>query len=181
VILHGFDKMRRERIILKQSLYAHSEVAACAGGGAMAASRVPERRQFGRRQTCWHATISSRGYPAVACVVRDISSGGALLEVASAPWLPARFRLVIGANQGGASECRRRRPPLCCLQSPPVRIPGVTARVPASGLSPHHSEIMLSELLAVLHLDRVAGRLGLARPSQISLILLSRVGRRAGL
>ena len=33
-----------------------------------------ERRQFGRRQTCVHATIVPRGRPAILCVMRDVSS-----------------------------------------------------------------------------------------------------------
>ena len=59
--------------------------------------RGTERRQFGRRQTCVHATISLRGRPVVPCVMRNISEEGALLEVAHPEWLPIRFRLIAEA------------------------------------------------------------------------------------
>ncbi len=56
-----------------------------------------ERRQFGRRQTCVHATISTRGRPPLACVMRNVSVEGALVEVAHPQWLPNRFRLIADA------------------------------------------------------------------------------------
>jgi PilZ domain len=59
--------------------------------------RGTERRQFGRRQTCVHATILLRGRPVVPCVMRNISEEGALLEVAHPEWLPVRFRLIAEA------------------------------------------------------------------------------------
>jgi len=65
---------------------------------------VAERRQFGRRQTCVHATIALRGRPAVLCVMRDVSEHGALLEVAHPEWLPNRFRLIVEAF-GIESDC----------------------------------------------------------------------------
>jgi hypothetical protein len=67
-------------------------------------ARSAERRQFGRRRTCLHAVIVSRGRPAEPCVVRDISVGGALLEVSKPLLLPHRFRLHIEAN-GLDLEC----------------------------------------------------------------------------
>ena len=57
--------------------------------------QAPERRQFGRRQTNVHAYISTRGRPLLPCVMRDISEGGALLEVHHPEWVPSRFRLLI--------------------------------------------------------------------------------------
>ncbi len=63
-----------------------------------------ERRQFGRRQTCVHATIAPRGRPPILCVMRDVSEQGALLEVPHPQWLPNRFRLIVEAF-GIESEC----------------------------------------------------------------------------
>ena len=60
--------------------------------------QAAERRQFGRRQTNVHAMIATRGRPPIACVMRDASTGGALLEVVHPEWLPARFRLIVEAN-----------------------------------------------------------------------------------
>lgn len=56
-----------------------------------------DRRQFGRRHAHVHAVIAARGRPVVPCVMRDVSEGGALLEVAHPEWLPSRFRLVVEA------------------------------------------------------------------------------------
>ena len=66
--------------------------------------RGAERRQFGRRQTCVHATILPRGRPPVACVMRDVSETGALLEVAHPEWLPSRFCLSV-EPLGIESDC----------------------------------------------------------------------------
>jgi hypothetical protein len=63
-----------------------------------------ERRQFGRRQTCLHGMIVARGRPREPCVMRNISSGGALLEVGRPFLLPHRFRLHIEVN-GLDVEC----------------------------------------------------------------------------
>ncbi len=63
-----------------------------------------DRRQFGRRQTCVHATIALRGRPAILCVMRDVSEQGALLEVLHPEWLPTRFRLIVEAL-GIESDC----------------------------------------------------------------------------
>lgn len=63
----------------------------------MSFPRGPERRQFGRRRTNVHATILARGRPAEPCVMRDVSNGGALLEVRYPRLLPSRFRLVAEA------------------------------------------------------------------------------------
>ena len=63
-----------------------------------------ERRQFGRRQTCLHATIATRGRPVILCLMRDVSDDGALLEVPHPEWLPTRFRLIVEAL-GIESDC----------------------------------------------------------------------------
>ena len=44
-------------------------------------AKAVERRQFGRRKTYVHAVIRARGRPPLLCVMRDVSEGGALLEV----------------------------------------------------------------------------------------------------
>ena len=54
-----------------------------------------ERRQFGRRQTFFHGVITGSGGCALPCIVRDLSAGGARIQVEMATWLPSRFRLVI--------------------------------------------------------------------------------------
>ena len=59
----------------------------------------PEQRQFGRRQTNLHAWISVPGRPKLPCVVRNISVGGALLELDRPSWLPFNFQLTIEATR----------------------------------------------------------------------------------
>jgi hypothetical protein len=51
-----------------------------------------------------HAIISSRGRPPVPCVVRDVSEGGALMDVSHPELLPSRFRLIIEAT-GFEADC----------------------------------------------------------------------------
>lgn len=58
-----------------------------------------ERRQFGRRQTALHAWIKIAGRPPVACVVRNLSVNGALLEFDVPEWMPFEFQLVIEAGR----------------------------------------------------------------------------------
>lgn len=53
-----------------------------------------EKRQFGRRQTHIRGWIKVAGRPQVACIVRDLSDGGALLELYEESWLPFAFRLT---------------------------------------------------------------------------------------
>ena len=57
-----------------------------------------ERRQFGRQRTYVHGRISARGRPSVTCIMRDVSEGGALLEVSEPQWLPSRFHLIVEAD-----------------------------------------------------------------------------------
>jgi hypothetical protein len=63
-----------------------------------------ERRQFGRRLTCVHAVIRMRGRPDITCTVRNVSEGGALLQVPRPAWLPSRFELFVEANKS-ARQC----------------------------------------------------------------------------
>lgn len=55
----------------------------------------PERRQFGRRETTLHGWIAVEGRPRIACVVKNVSEGGALLELPVPRGLPFHFNLVI--------------------------------------------------------------------------------------
>ena len=54
-----------------------------------------ERRQFGRRETTLHGWVAVEGRPRIACVVKNISEGGALLELPITKYLPFHFNLVI--------------------------------------------------------------------------------------
>lgn len=58
-----------------------------------------EKRQFGRRATNMRGWIKVAGRPAVPCLVRNLSEGGAMLECDEDIWLPFSFRLT--------SECRQ--------------------------------------------------------------------------
>jgi hypothetical protein len=66
--------------------------------------RGAERRQFGRRNTICHAIACARGRPNWPCVVRNVSAGGAMVEIQGSVPLPTRFRLVVSAWQFEA-EC----------------------------------------------------------------------------
>jgi hypothetical protein len=66
-----------------------------------------ERRQFGRRTTALHAWIRIAGRPQIACMVRNLSDSGALLEFDVPDWLPFRFRLAIEAT-GLECDCETR-------------------------------------------------------------------------
>ncbi|MFN3867864.1 MAG: PilZ domain-containing protein [Hyphomicrobiaceae bacterium] len=63
------------------------------------ASAMHDRRQFGRRTTALHAWIKIPGRPQMACIVRNLSVTGALLELEVPDWMPYRFRLVVEAAQ----------------------------------------------------------------------------------
>lgn len=70
-----------------------------------------DRRQFGRRTTCWHAWIVSPNRPKIACLVRNVSASGARLELEVPAWLPWNFRLVVDVYQlEFECEVRYRRP-----------------------------------------------------------------------
>ena len=88
-----------------------------------------ERRQFGRRQTCVHATIALRGRPDVLCVMRDVSEQGALLEVVHPEWLPD----PVPADRRARSDRERLRG-----RAPDGRGPSASAsraRSPPTGMS----------------------------------------------
>jgi hypothetical protein len=72
--------------------------------GMRAFAQPAERRQFGRRKTYVHGIVSARGRPSAPCIMRDVSEGGALLEVFHPRWFPSRFRLIIQAT-GFETEC----------------------------------------------------------------------------
>jgi hypothetical protein len=63
------------------------------------ASKGIERRQFGRRETFIHGMLYVPSRPPVACVVRNVSERGALLEVHLKWTLPYRVRLVVEAKR----------------------------------------------------------------------------------
>jgi hypothetical protein len=54
-----------------------------------------DRRRFGRRRMVWHAWIVTPGPRRTACTVRNVSSGGALLELDVPAWLPHEFMLCL--------------------------------------------------------------------------------------
>lgn len=66
-----------------------------------------EKRQFGRRQSSAHGWIKVRGRPAIPCLVKNVSSGGAMLELFGPEVLPHRFRIVID-SEGIDSDCEMR-------------------------------------------------------------------------
>lgn len=58
-------------------------------------SPLLERKPFGRRRPVWHAWIIPSSLQRLACCVRTVSNGGALLELAVPEWLPAQFDVFI--------------------------------------------------------------------------------------
>ncbi len=66
-----------------------------------------DRRQFGRRRTAIHAMIVNDKGHRSACIVRNISIGGALLEIDNPALLPAYFTLQVEAD-GFAADCEIR-------------------------------------------------------------------------
>lgn len=66
-----------------------------------------ERRQSGRRSTRRHAWIAVPGRPRLSCLVINISTTGACLELRAPPWLPADFHLYID-GEAGAHLCEVR-------------------------------------------------------------------------
>jgi hypothetical protein len=71
------------------------------------AKPMSERRQFGRRNTCLHGWVIREGRPKIACLVRNVSEGGALLEFQVPKGMPFRFTLAIG-SKGFQAECEAR-------------------------------------------------------------------------
>jgi hypothetical protein len=66
-----------------------------------------ERRQFGRRTTCLHGWVIIDGRPRMACLVRNVSEGGALLEFPVPKVMPFRFSLSIDCK-GFEAWCEPR-------------------------------------------------------------------------
>ena len=66
-----------------------------------------ERRAFGRRHSCIHATLLVPGRPASPCVVRNFSTAGALLELNELVEPPFRVKVRLG-GQGSDIECEVR-------------------------------------------------------------------------
>ena len=54
-----------------------------------------ENRAFGRRATVRHAWIVASQRQRLSCCIRNLSVGGALLELAVPAWLPYNFDIVI--------------------------------------------------------------------------------------
>lgn len=72
-----------------------------------AAPAFVERREFGRRNTCLHGWLAIEGRPKIACLVRNVSEGGALLECEVPKALPYRFHLIIDCK-GFQAWCETR-------------------------------------------------------------------------
>lgn len=67
----------------------------------------PDKRQFGRRQTYLHGWVKIPGRPSLACIIRNMSEGGALLVFDQATRLPFSFVLSIdGSSQTYGCEVR---------------------------------------------------------------------------
>jgi hypothetical protein len=66
-----------------------------------------ERRQFGRRNTCLHGWMMLEGRPRIACLVRNVSEGGALLECEVPKVMPYRLGLIIDCK-GFEAWCELR-------------------------------------------------------------------------
>lgn len=60
--------------------------------------RPVENRRFGRRRALIHAFVVTKLGHRVPCIVRNISMGGALLEVEEPKQLPKSFKLVVDAD-----------------------------------------------------------------------------------
>ena len=56
---------------------------------------LPERRQFGRRKVAFEGVIWVPCRPKISCLVSNISTMGALVELNPHTWLPSKFRLVV--------------------------------------------------------------------------------------
>ena len=70
-------------------------------------SNGSEQRQFGRRQTFLHGWVKVPGRPLAACVIRNMSATGALLEFDRVERLPYSFILKIeGTDQTYGCEVR---------------------------------------------------------------------------
>jgi PilZ domain len=66
---------------------------------------MSENRKITRRRVLKLGTIALNGDGGITCRIRDISEGGACLEVASQFGIPDEFKLVIGIDNWQRS-CR---------------------------------------------------------------------------
>jgi PilZ domain len=68
-----------------------------------------DRRQFGRRAVVRHAWIVAGGGQRLACSIRNVSDGGALLELAVAATVANRFTLTLaeGTASAACEACHR--------------------------------------------------------------------------
>jgi hypothetical protein len=66
---------------------------------------MSENRKIKRRRVLKLGTIALNGDGGITCRIRDISEGGACLEVASQFGIPDEFKLVIGIDDWQRS-CR---------------------------------------------------------------------------
>lgn len=67
----------------------------------------PDRRGFGRRKTVIRAWILITGRRELPCLVRNLSPGGALLDLAVPSWMPFQFQLKF-ADDGSVVDCEMR-------------------------------------------------------------------------
>jgi hypothetical protein len=65
-------------------------------GAAPIAPSVFERREFGRRECALPGLVHIPLRQALACMLLNVSRGGALLQVDKHEFVPARFKLQVG-------------------------------------------------------------------------------------
>lgn len=70
-------------------------------------TRPRDQRQFGRRRSLIHAFIVTERGGRATCLVRNISAGGALLEVELPQLVPQRMKLIVDADDFEA-DCELR-------------------------------------------------------------------------
>lgn len=63
-----------------------------------------DKRKFGRRAVAIHATVEVLGRPHFPCLIRNLSEGGALLELIDRTNLPPTFGLRL-QNSNATIEC----------------------------------------------------------------------------
>ena len=71
------------------------------------AFKAMERRSFGRRHSCIHATLYVPGRPPSPCIVRNFSTAGALLEMSDPVEPPFRVKVRLN-NSRRDIECEVR-------------------------------------------------------------------------
>lgn len=64
-----------------------------------------EQRKFGRRAVALHAVVEVQGRAHAGCVVRNLSDGGALIELTDKKEVPREFGLRL-ANSNSLIECQ---------------------------------------------------------------------------